>query len=162
MLEASSIANMATGTALPGLAHVLSQPLGRLHLSHGLATGIMLPYALEFDLPVAAHKLAPVARLLGEEGSDRELAEWLLERILELMHEVNFPIELDPELVTDEEIETLVEQCTKVVNYRLNLRQASREDLAQIYRRARRGVTDGLQQDAWRLGQGPDRRCGSG
>ena len=69
MLEASSIANMATGTALPGLAHVLSQPLGRLHLSHGLATGIMLPYAMEFNLPVAAHKMAPVARLLGERAT---------------------------------------------------------------------------------------------
>jgi alcohol dehydrogenase len=136
MLEASSTANMATGTALPGLAHVLSQPLGRLHLSHGLATGIMLPYTLEFNLPIAAHKLAPVARLLGETGSDRELAELVLERLWELMHEVGFPSELDPAVVTDEEIPVLVEQCTKVVNYRLNLRQASPADLAALYRRA--------------------------
>jgi alcohol dehydrogenase class IV len=137
MLEASSIANMATGTALPGLAHVLSQPLGRLHMSHGLATGIMLPYAMEFNLPVAAHKLAPVARLLGEDGSERELADRLLERLALLMVEVDFPTGLDPAVVTDEEIPVLVEQCTKVVNYRLNLRQASPADLTRLYRRAR-------------------------
>ncbi len=137
MLEASAIANMATGTALPGLAHVLSQPLGRLHLSHGLATGIVLPYAMEFNLPVAAHKLAPVARLLGEEGSERELADTLLERLVQLMVEVEFPTQLDPAVVTDDEIPVLVEQCTKVVNYRLNLRQASPDDLTRLYRRAR-------------------------
>jgi len=136
MLEASSIANMALGVALPGLAHVLSQPLGRLHLSHGLATGIMLPYAMEFNLPVAAHKVAPVARLLGEEGTERELAEALLERLWDLMDEVGFPSNLDPAVVTDEEIPVLVEQCTKVVNYRLNLRNAPPADLERLYRRA--------------------------
>jgi alcohol dehydrogenase len=136
MLEASSIANMALGVALPGLAHVLSQPLGRLHLSHGLATGIMLPYAMEFNLPVAAHKIAPVARLLGEEGTDRELAEALLERLWDLMDEVGFPTCLDPEVVTDDELPVLVDQCTKVVNYRLNIRNAPPADLERLYRRA--------------------------
>lgn len=136
MLEASTIANMATGTALPGLAHVLSQPLGRLHLSHGLATGIMLPYAMEFNLPVASAKIAPVARLLGELGDDAELAESLLMRLWELMDAVGFPTTLDPAVVTDDEIPKLVEQCTKVVNYRLNVRNASPADLERLYRRA--------------------------
>ncbi len=136
MLEASSIANMALGVALPGLAHVLSQPLGRLHLSHGLATGIMLPYAMEFNLPVAAHKLAPISRLLGDEGTDRELADLLLERLWMLMEEVGFPTTLDAEVVTEDELPLLVEQCTKVVNYRLNMRNAPPADLEGLYRRA--------------------------
>jgi alcohol dehydrogenase len=129
MLEASSIANIALGTALPGLAHVLSQPLGRYHMAHGLATGIMLPYTMEFNLPVAAAKMAPIARLLGESGSDRELAEILLERLWELMAELDFPTFLDPEVVK-------VDQCTKVVNYRLNIRFASPADLTNLYLRA--------------------------
>ncbi len=136
MLEASSAANMATGTALPGLAHVLSQPLGRYHLSHGLATGIMLPYAMEFNLPVAAAKIAPVARLLGEAGSDRECAELLLERLWDLMDEVGFPIRLDPAVVTEDDLPLLVEQCTQVVNYRLNMRRAAPGDLTKLYLRA--------------------------
>ncbi len=136
MLEASTIANMATGTALPGLAHVLSQPLGRLHLSHGLATGIMLPYAMEFNIPVASAKIAPVARLLGEAGDDGELAGSLLLRLWELMGSVGFPTTLDPAVVTDDEIPVLVEQCTKVVNYRQNVRNASPADLERLYRRA--------------------------
>lgn len=136
MLEASTIANMATGTSLPGLAHVLSQPLGRLHMSHGLATGIMLPYAMEFNLPVAAAKIAPVARLLGEQGDDDELAESLLLRLWDLMDAVGFPTTLDPAVVTDDEIPALVEQCTKVVNYRLNVRNASPADLERLYRKA--------------------------
>jgi alcohol dehydrogenase len=136
MLEASSIANMATGTALPGLAHVLSQPLGSLHLSHGLATGIMLPYAMEFNLAVAGHKLAPVARLLGAEGTDRELAEYVLDRLWQLMHDVGFPTALDQSQVPLDGIPALVDQCTKVVNYRLNMRHASPADLTRLYKHA--------------------------
>ena len=127
---------LATGTSLPGLAHVLSQPLGRLHMSHGLATGIMLPYAMEFNLPVASAKIAPIARLLGEQGDDAELAEELLYRLWSLMEAVGFPTTLDPAVVTDEEIPVLVEQCTKVVNYRLNVRNASPADLERLYRKA--------------------------
>jgi alcohol dehydrogenase class IV len=137
MLEASSIANVALGTALPGLAHVLSQPLGRLHLSHGLATGIMLPYTMEYNIPVAAHKIAPVARLLGESGDDQELASALLQRLWDLMTSVGFPTGLDPAVVTDEELPVLVEQCTKVVNYKLNMREAPPDELERLYRRAR-------------------------
>ncbi len=136
MLEASSIANIALGTALPGLAHVLSQPLGRYHMAHGLATGIMLPYTMEFNLPVAAAKMAPIARLLGESGSDRELAELLLERLWDLMCELDFPTFLDPEVVKDEDLPVLVEQCTKVVNYRLNIRFAAPADLTNLYLKA--------------------------
>lgn len=137
MIEASSIANVALGTALPGLAHVLSQPLGRLHLSHGLATGIMLPYTMEYNIPVAAHKIAPVARLLDESGGDQELASALLQRLWDLMKSVGFPTGLDPAVVTDEELPVLVEQCTKVVNYRLNMREAPPDELERLYRRAR-------------------------
>lgn len=133
MLEASSAANIATGTALPGLAHVLSQPLGRYHMSHGLATGIMLPYTFEFNLPVAAHKVAPIARLLGENGSDKELARWLLDLLWELMEDVGFPTALDPSLVPVGDLPSLVEQCTQVVNYRLNTRFASTTDLTDLY-----------------------------
>jgi len=136
-LEASSIANVALGTALPGLAHVLSQPLGRLHLSHGLATGIMLPYTMEYNLDVAAHKIAPVARLLGESGDDRALAEALLQRLWDMMESVGFPTGLDPDVVTDDELPVLVEQCTQVVNYKLNMREAPPEELERLYKRAR-------------------------
>ncbi|GAB4247105.1 MAG: iron-containing alcohol dehydrogenase [Thermoleophilia bacterium] len=133
MLEASSMANIATGTALPGLAHVLSQPLGRLHISHGLGTGIMLPYAMRFNLPMAAARVAPIARLLGEQGSDEELGERLLQRLWDLMREVEFPTKLDPDVVTLKELPALVDQCTKVVNYEVNLRKASPEDLMELY-----------------------------
>jgi alcohol dehydrogenase class IV len=85
---------------------------------------------------VAAHKLAPLARLLGEEGADRELAEAVLDRLWQLMHDVGFPAVLDPEQVPQEEIPALVDQCTKVVNYRLNMRHASPADLTRLYRRA--------------------------
>lgn len=138
MLEASAAANIATGTALPGLAHVLSQPLGRYHMAHGLATGIMLPYTMEFNLPVAADKLAPIARLLGESGNDRRLAEGLLERLWEMMETVGFPTSLDPELIPEDDLPILVEQCTKVVNYRLNVRNAPPADLEALYRLALR------------------------
>jgi len=77
--------------------------------------------------------MAPIARLLGENGSDRELAELLLERLWGLMGELDFPSFLDPEVVKEEDLPLLVEQCTKVVNYRLNIRFASPADLTNLY-----------------------------
>jgi alcohol dehydrogenase class IV len=96
----------------------------------------MLPYTMEFNLPVSAGKMAPIARLLGESGSDRELAEVLLERLWALMCELDFPTALDPEVVKEEDLPILVDQCTKVVNYRLNIRFASPTDLTNLYLRA--------------------------
>ena len=91
---------------------------------------------MEFNLAIAAHKLAPLARLLNAEGEDRDLAEYVLERLWQLMDDVGFPTRLDPEHVPEEEIPALVDQCTKVVNYRLNMRQASPADLTRLYLRA--------------------------
>ena len=137
MLEASSIANMATGTSLPGLAHVLSQPLGRYHMAHGLATGIMLPYTMEFNLPVAAAQAGADRPPARREGSDRELRRGASsERLWELMDEVGFPTTSRPGGRAEDDLPLLVEQCTKVVNYRLNMRWASPADLTKLYRRA--------------------------
>ena len=60
----------------------------------------------------------------------------MLERLWQLMDDVGFPTKLDPAQVPLEEIPALVDQCTKVVNYRLNMRQASPADLTRLYRRA--------------------------
>jgi alcohol dehydrogenase class IV len=92
---------------------------------------------MEYNIQVAAHKIAPVARLLGESGDDQELASALLQRLWDLMTSVGFPTGLDPAVVTDEELPVLVEQCTKVVNYKLNMREAPPDELERLYRRAR-------------------------
>jgi len=52
------------------------------------------------------------------------------------MADLDFPLSLDPDVVKEEDIPLLVDQCTKVVNYRLNIRFASPKDLTVLYRRA--------------------------
>jgi hypothetical protein len=49
------------------------------------------------------------------------------------MDELDFPAALDPEVVKEEDLPALVEQCTQVVNYRLNIRFASPADLTTLY-----------------------------
>jgi alcohol dehydrogenase class IV len=90
---------------------------------------------MEFNRP-SQRQVGADHSLAGLRRQDRECAEDLLDRLWELMNEVGFPTRLDPEVVPEDDLPLLVEQCTQVVNYRLNMRRASPADLTHLYRRA--------------------------
>ncbi len=53
------------------LVHGMARPFGaRLHVPHGLANGVLLPYVVEFSVDGAPGRYAEIARLLG--GADGE------------------------------------------------------------------------------------------
>jgi alcohol dehydrogenase len=52
-----------------GISHAIGHQLGgHCHVPHGQTSCIMLPHAMEFNLPVAAERLALVAEAAGVEG----------------------------------------------------------------------------------------------
>ena len=62
----SALAGIALGNAKLGVVHGLAHPLGiRFHVPHGLACGVLLPAALEFNRPAAPAKFATLERLVG-------------------------------------------------------------------------------------------------
>lgn len=66
MLIAQFKAGKAFGNSSVALVHGMARPLGaQLHLPHGLANGLILPYVVEFNAMAAPEKYAEVARLLG-------------------------------------------------------------------------------------------------
>lgn len=79
MTLAAAWGGIAMDQAGLGLIHALSGPLtGHLHLHHGYANAIILPYALRFNLPsVAPERVArlKVALGLAREASDEQLVE---------------------------------------------------------------------------------------
>ncbi len=61
---------LAFGTAGTAAAHALQYPVGALtHTSHGVGVGVLLPYALEFNVAACAGELAQVALALGADAS---------------------------------------------------------------------------------------------
>jgi len=71
MLIGQLNAGKAFGNSSVALIHGMARPLGaQLHVPHGLANGLILPYVVEFNRMAAPGKYAEVARLLGTAGDD--------------------------------------------------------------------------------------------
>ncbi|MFB6117998.1 iron-containing alcohol dehydrogenase [Halosegnis sp.] len=71
MLIGQFQAGKAFGNSSVALVHGMARPLGaQLHVPHGLANGLILPYVVEFNHVAAPGKYAEVARLLGAADAD--------------------------------------------------------------------------------------------
>jgi len=92
-------AGQAFTNASVALVHGLARPLGaQLHIPHGLANGLILPYVVDFSSMAAPEKYAEVARILGvadDHTSTREAADAAAEGILRLCRDVDLTGYLD-------------------------------------------------------------------
>ena len=81
------------------LVHGLARPLGaQLHIPHGLANGLILPYVVEFSAQAAPEKYAKVATILGasdETDGTREAAKSASEGVLQLCEDLTLTDYLD-------------------------------------------------------------------
>jgi len=67
MLRASLLAGMAFTNTQCAAAHACSMALGgAFHIPHGVATALMLPAAMRFNLPAAPEKFSRIAQIFGE------------------------------------------------------------------------------------------------
>ena len=99
MLVGQLQAGQAFTNASVALVHGLARPLGaQLHIPHGLANGLILPYVVEFSAMAAPEKYADIARILGaadEETATRAAADSAFEGILRLCEDVSLTDYLD-------------------------------------------------------------------
>ncbi|MDQ2052688.1 iron-containing alcohol dehydrogenase [Natronolimnohabitans sp. A-GB9] len=81
------------------LVHGMARPLGaQLHIPHGLANALILPYVMEFSAMAAPEKYAEIARLFdvaSETDADRVAAKKASDAVLELCTDVNLSSYLD-------------------------------------------------------------------
>lgn len=99
MLVAQFNAGKAFGNSSVALVHGMARPLGaQLHLPHGLANGLILPYVVEFNQQAEPKKYAEVARMLGvadEDEPDRVAARTASDGIEQLCADIALTDYLD-------------------------------------------------------------------
>jgi alcohol dehydrogenase class IV len=136
--EAMMLAALWAGTAMDhaglGLVHALSGPLtGQLHLHHGLANALLLPYVLRFNLPAVALERRPgLNEVLGLPVDTDD--EALVERLTQFVRNLGLPTRLDELDVSLDDVnwDTIAEETTRMVLINNNPRPASVADCRAI------------------------------
>jgi len=123
-----------------GAAHSLSHPLSVQHgLNHGLANAVMLPPVLRFNLPVSAAKMRDLARMIGEDTaglSVEEAAERFIDRVEDLLRQINIPQRLSELGLQREDLGRLVPDAVADPCHEYNPRPCTEEDLRRLYEEA--------------------------
>ncbi|MTI61489.1 MAG: iron-containing alcohol dehydrogenase [Firmicutes bacterium] len=136
MHNASTMAGMAFSNASLGIIHSLAHKIGgELHITHGLANAILLPYVIEFNYEAAKEKFEYVERFLGIDS--------LADAIRELNKKVNIPASFnDIEWMdfTDDDFEVVLDRmsqnaledpCTLT-----NPKEPTVEDMKELYKKS--------------------------
>ncbi|MFB6106933.1 MAG: iron-containing alcohol dehydrogenase [Halobacteriaceae archaeon] len=137
------------------LVHGMARPLGaQLHLPHGLANGLLLPYVMEFSVPGAPGTYAELARLLDaadESTPDREAARAAPEAVMDLCADLELTGYLDAfGEVPDREayldaVPKMVDDAVESGSPDNNPRKPTREELEALFVRV---YDDALAPDA--------------
>lgn len=136
-------AGKAFGNSSVALVHGMARPLGaQLHIPHGLANGLILPYVVGFNRMAAPGKYAEVARLLGaadEDEADRVAARKAKAGIEELCADISLTGYLDEfgEVPSREEYLAVVPEMTQDAfdsgSPDNNPRKPTREELEELF-----------------------------
>ena len=134
MHNASTLAGMAFSNASLGIIHSLAHKIGgELHIDHGLANAILLPYVIQFNYQAAAEKFSIIEKTMGINS--------LANAIRELNQKINIPAnfkDIDWLEITDDYFEEIVDRmaqnalqdpCTLT-----NPLQPTVEDMKELYR----------------------------
>jgi alcohol dehydrogenase class IV len=141
---------MALGATLAGLAfsnvgvavvHALEYPVGgATHIAHGCGNGLLLPYVMRFNAPARRKEFAAIARLLGEEVSERDeqrAAELGIAAVEKLRTDIGIPGRLRDVGVRQEQLRPFAEKAFAIKRIlRVNPRTVTVEDLEGILRSA--------------------------
>ncbi len=143
MLFGATLAGQAFANAPVAAVHALAYPLGSFyHIPHGLSNSLVLPHVMRFNLSEAASLYAEIAPCIIQDeallkGSDRQVAENLVDYLVALIHRLDLPSTLKAVDVTEDSLPMLADaamlQQRLLVN---NPRTLSREDALQIYQQA--------------------------
>jgi alcohol dehydrogenase len=93
LMKGSMIAGFAFGNSDVGAVHCLAESIGALYdIAHGVANAVLLPYVMEYNLPVSTKKFAEIARIGGIEAEDDgEAAQSLIQKVKDLSYALNIP-----------------------------------------------------------------------
>jgi alcohol dehydrogenase class IV len=142
--------NMAVAAALGfcfifsglGLAHAMAYPLQlKSQISHGVSCSILLPFVMEYNMPVDLHKYARIAELMGEEVEGLSLRDKAIkstDAVRKLSIDVEMPQRMRDVGVKKEDIPSFVDNVLTFQPHVVdaNPRDASKEAIAKIFEAA--------------------------
>ena len=137
MLIASNLAGQAFTWARVAAAHAMSIPLGgQFNIPHGVATAIVMPAVMRFNLIACPDKYAQVAQILGEdtEGLNvMEAAEVSVDMVAEMMDDLEMPRTLSEVGAKADEMPEVVEKAVKSGIATFNPRTVSKADFERLF-----------------------------
>jgi alcohol dehydrogenase class IV len=132
---------MCLGSVNTAAAHALAYPLGgTFDVPHGVATSLLLPHVVEFNLPNCTEKYAHIATALGKQtaGLTAERAARLaVEGLVEVVRDIGIVSRMRDLNIPEDAIPGMADAAMKVT--RLldnNPRVLQRDDAEAIYRNA--------------------------
>jgi len=124
----SLMAGMALSNARLGMIHGIVHPLGvRYGIPHGLACGVLLPVALEFNRETLGGKWSMLTRIFGGDP---------VEQCRQLLRRVGLPENLRGYNVRPEHFGTIADESLPSGSLKANPRKVSRQDIIEVLRQA--------------------------
>lgn len=140
MAYAEYLAGVAFNNAGLGYVHAMAHQLGGFYdLPHGVCNAVLLPHVLSYNLKVVPQRFIDIAKAMGidVQGVSAEKAgEMVIESIKALSKEIGIPSGLKELGVKEEDIRTLAENALKDACGLTNPKQATVEEIMEIYKSA--------------------------
>ncbi|WP_305417407.1 L-threonine dehydrogenase [Photobacterium leiognathi] len=137
MAYAQFMAGMAFNNASLGYVHAMAHQLGGYYnLPHGVCNAVLLPHVQRYNAQVSAERLRDVAKAMGVdvEGMTAEQgADAALEAIVVLSKDVGIPSGLKELGAKEEDIAFLADNALKDACGFTNPKQATHEEISQIF-----------------------------
>lgn len=140
MAYAQFLAGMAFNNASLGYVHAMAHQLGGFYdLPHGVCNALLLPHVQEYNAKVVPDRLKDIAKAMGVDVAnitDEQGAAAAITAIKALSVAVNIPENLTLLGVKAEDIPTLAENALKDACGFTNPKQATHEEICQIFTNA--------------------------
>jgi alcohol dehydrogenase len=154
LLVASTMANLACGSAGLGLVHGLNKGVtGLAHktgyesVSYGMLHGILLPWVIEYNLPAATKQLAILARDINaadRDSDDEFAARSFLHAMVNWLDALDAPRALPWPDCTDDDLDFIAKDTAGRAMWQDNPRTATEDDLKDL---TRKSLTDWKNND---------------
>jgi len=136
---ASLTAGLAFSNAILGATHAMTHQVdGLIDQHHGETNASILPHVMEFNLSACPERFRDIAEAMGEDVaglSTVAAAERAVAAVRQLIGDIGLAKGLGEIGLTEEFIPLLSENALKDACLVTNPRRASREDLAEIFRK---------------------------
>jgi alcohol dehydrogenase class IV len=139
MQNAAAIAGLGFGNSMAALAHGMGHALGgALHIPHGCAVSLFLPYSIEYCSQVEGTRYASMARFLGLPAeNEKEAAASLVEAIRKLEREIGQPLTLSEAGIDraafERELDHLISNAMNDTQTIMAVRVPEEDDLRRLF-----------------------------